>query len=51
MSTGCFLKAVPFPSACTVEFILSGTHRAGEVLDYSVFHVLNSTSVDLSSYR
>jgi len=34
MSTGFFLKAGPTPSACRVEFILSGTHRTGEVPDY-----------------
>ena len=35
----CFLKALPIPSARSIEFILSGTHWTGEVLDYSIFHV------------
>jgi len=34
LSAGCFLKAGPIPSACTVEFILSGTQGTGEVQGY-----------------
>jgi len=37
LSTGCFLRARPISSPCSVDFIESGNHTKGEVPDYNIF--------------